>query len=148
MTNTKIGEIPPGETQRAYRAMRELRTDLRDADTFAALVDENLRPEGYRLVGAFDGDHAEDAVAVAGFRIGRNLAWGHFMYVDDLVTHPDARGTGQGRALLDWLRAEARSAGCGQLHLESGTSRHGAHRFYLSQGMIIPSFHFSQRLND
>lgn len=33
--------------------MRELRTDLGDAQSFVRQVDEVQRPEGYRLVAAF-----------------------------------------------------------------------------------------------
>lgn len=148
MTNTKIAEIPVGETHRAHRAMLELRPDAGAVDAFAAMVDDELRPQGYRLIGVFDDNLAEDAVAVAGFRIARNLAWGRYLYVDDLVATPESRGRGHGRALMEWLRAEARLAGCCQLHLESGTQRHDAHRFYLASGMVISSFHFSQKLDD
>ncbi|QVQ52704.1 GNAT family N-acetyltransferase [Spiractinospora alimapuensis] len=146
MADSRISEIPVGETHRAHRAIRELRPELTDVDAFVTLVDEKLRPGGYHLVGSFDERVSDDAVAVAGFRIIHSL-WGRFMYVDDLVTHPDVRGTGQGRALLDWLRAEARAVGCTQFHLDSGTQRHGAHRFYLSHGMAIRAFHFIQDLD-
>jgi hypothetical protein len=35
----------------------------------------------------------------ADFRILDSLAWGHYLYVDDLSPLPDARRHGQGRAL-------------------------------------------------
>lgn len=44
-------------------------------------VDEIQRPEGYRLVVAFEDDDPA-AVAAAGFRSGHSLAWGHYRYVD------------------------------------------------------------------
>ena len=72
-------------------------------------VDEVQRPEGYRIVGAFEG---ERCLAVAGFRELNNLAWGHVVYVDDLSTHPDGRRHGHGRALLEWCAEEAKRLGC------------------------------------
>lgn len=144
MAETKIAEIPAGETARARHAMADLRPWVGGEAEFSALVDNELRPQGYRLVGAFDGDVSGNAVAVAGFRISRNLAWGQYLYVDDLVTTPETRGRGLGRALLDWLHGEAQTQGCSQLHLDSGTHRQSAHRFYFASGMVVSSFHFSR----
>jgi GNAT superfamily N-acetyltransferase len=140
----RIREIGPGETPLAFAAMRELRTDLSDAGTFASRVDEEQRTEGYRLVGAFD--DTPDAVAVAGFRVAHNLAWGRHVYVDDLSTLPAARRRGHARALLDWLADEARRLGCAELHLDSGvgSQRADAHRLYLNAGLTITSHHFSR----
>jgi GNAT superfamily N-acetyltransferase len=71
------------------------------------------------------------------------LAWGRALYVDDLVTLESERSQGHGDALLDWLTEEARRRQCVVLHLDSGTHRHGAHRFYLRKRMHISSYHFS-----
>ena len=144
----RIREIGPGETPLAFAAMRELRTDLSDAKVPASHVDEEQRAEGYRLVGAFD--DAPDAVAVAGFRVAHNLAWGRHVYVDDLSTLPAARRRGHARALLDWLADEARRLGCAELHLDSGVGpqRADAHRLYLNAGLTITSHHFSRPLPD
>ena len=66
MTN-ELREIGPGETGLAFEAMKALRSHHGERDEFVRRVDEVQRPQGYRLVGAFeDGD---DAVAVAGFRV-------------------------------------------------------------------------------
>ena len=77
------------------------------------------RGEGYRIVGVFE-DETPHALAVAGFRVGHMLAWGRFLYVDDLSTLAEARRRGYGRQLLDWLADEARRLDCEQLHLDSG----------------------------
>ncbi|WP_017556358.1 GNAT family N-acetyltransferase [Nocardiopsis baichengensis] len=151
MTDTPLSpfveEIPTGRTHLAHAAMAELRPFLTSADAFAKTVDDVLRPEGYRLAGVFEGPD-RPARAVAGFRVGTSLMWGRYLYVDDLVTVADARGSGFGRMVMDWVRAEARAQGCGQVHLDSGTDRHPAHRFYLSSGMRIPAFHFTEVLDD
>lgn len=114
---------------------------------FVEHVDIVLRPAGYRLVGAFASDH-KHAVAIAGFRITNSLAWGHYLYVDDLSTAPDAQRQGHGGALLDWLVEEGGRLGCDQLHLDSGTGpeRFEAHRLYHSHGLAIYSHHFSRGL--
>jgi len=121
--------------------MRALRTHHADEAEFVRRVDEVQRSEGYRVVGAFDG---ERCLAVAGFRELRNLAWGHVVYVDDLSTHPDGQRRGLGRALLEWCAEEAERLSCDALHLDSGVeaNRLDAHRLYLNTGMRITSFHF------
>jgi GNAT superfamily N-acetyltransferase len=45
-----------------------------------------------------------------------------------------ARGTGVGRALLEWAIAEARREGCGLIQLTSDLTRDDAARFYESLG--------------
>lgn len=95
--------------------------------------------EGYQLAAVFAGDAC---VAVAGFRVSTNLQLGRNLYVDDLVTSPAERSSGYGHLLHQWLVRRARSAGCTTLHLDSGTQRTGAHRFYLREGHVISAFHF------
>jgi GNAT superfamily N-acetyltransferase len=126
--------------------MRALRPAFDSESDFVARVDEVLRPAGYRLVGAFaESDHA---VAVAGFRLASSLAWGDYIYVDDLSTAPESRRAGHAGALLDWLVDEGKRQGCGQLHLDSGTSaeRFDAHRLYHNRGLSIYSHHFARGL--
>jgi GNAT superfamily N-acetyltransferase len=125
--------------------MRALRTHYEDLDELVRRVDEVQRPEGYRVVGAFEDGRC---LAVAGFRATHHLAWGHALYVDDLSTHPEGRRRGLGRALLEWCADEARRLGCDQLHLDSGVEaeRLDAHRLYLNTGMRITSFHFAKAI--
>lgn len=145
----QIREILPPHTALAYAAMRTLRPHRDELAEFLRRVDEVQRPEGYRLVGAFE-EEGEDrpATAVAGFRVGHNLAWGRFLYVDDLATSPEARRRGHGRALIDWLFEEAERLECEELHLDSGVGpeRLDAHRLYFNAGMRITSHHFAKRL--
>lgn len=100
--------------------------------------------DGYRLA-VLSVDNS--VKAVAGYRIMENLAWGRFLYVDDLVTDTAARSQGHGKALLAWLAEQARQNGCAQLHLDSGAQRKDAHRFYLREGMENAGFHFFTRLD-
>jgi GNAT superfamily N-acetyltransferase len=140
-----VRELLAPETGLAFEAMRALRTHHDDRDAWVTRVDELQRPEGYRLAAAFDDDGSESrAVAVAGFRLGHNLAWGRFLYVDDLSTLPAARGRGHGEALLRWVFDEAERLGCDHVHLDSGTvpERWAAHRLYHRVGMSIAAHHF------
>jgi len=137
-----IRELLPPHTGLAFEAMRALRPHHGDRDTWVVRVDELQRREGYRLVAAFD--DGADAVAVAGFRLGHNLPWGRFIYVDDLSTLPAGRGRGHGEALMHWIFEEAQRLECDQVHLDSGTvpERWAAHRLYHRVGMSISSHHF------
>jgi GNAT superfamily N-acetyltransferase len=121
----------------AWPVVRQLRPQLEAR----AFVEQALRQqrEGWRATGLFvDGE----VRAFAGWRVVEYLVHGRHAYVDDLVTDADARGVGHGKALLDWLKAEARALGCGSLHLDSGTQRKDAHAFYLREGLRIDGFHF------
>jgi len=125
-----------------YAVMHELRTQL-DEDEFVRRVREQ-QADAYQL--AYIASLGQP-VAAAGYRIGRCLAWGRFMYVDDLVTLPSERSNGYGSALLKWLQDQAHQAGCAELHLDSGVQRVDAHRFYEREGMTKSSFHYEIQLD-
>lgn len=131
------------EITRCFAVMSELRPHL-DAASFVDTV-RGMQTEGYRLA-CIEEDGV--VVAVAGYRSQHSLFMGKNLYVDDLVTSSSSRSKGYGKALIDWLRNVARESECTHLHLDSGTQRHRAHRFYLRQGMDIESFHFSEKLDE
>jgi GNAT superfamily N-acetyltransferase len=138
-----IRELRPDETNLAYAAMRELRPHVASETEFAARVNDLLRPRGYRLLASFDAGDT-DVAAAAGFRIADSLAWGHYLYVDDLVTREAARRSGHATRLLDWLQAEAERNACDSFQLDSGVHRHDAHRLYLRWGLSITGHHFGR----
>jgi GNAT superfamily N-acetyltransferase len=142
-----VREIPEGETEAAARALLELRPQCAPAANLADLVDRLQRPLGYRLVGSFE-DGEADAAAVAGFKIGQMLAWGRYLYVDDLVTAADRRQRGHADRVFEWLLDEARRQECDSFHLDSGVipERADAHRFYFRHRMRISSYHFEKPL--
>ena len=129
------------EIAECYPVIRELRPHISESE----FVQRVRRQEegGYRLVAVKDDDAV---VAVAGFRVGENLAWGKFLYVDDWVTSERRRSKGYGAGLASWLREFALAKGCLQLHLDSGFQRIGAHRFYEREGMSKTGLHFAQNL--
>ncbi|MBX7105570.1 MAG: GNAT family N-acetyltransferase [Gemmataceae bacterium] len=121
----------------------QLRPHLRDAADLVERVRRQMA-DGFRLITVRRNGRV---AAVAGYRVSENLAWGKFLYVDDLVTDAGTRSTGCGRELLDWLIVEARQLNCRQLHLDSGVQRFAAHRFYLRERMDITSHHFARVLD-
>ncbi len=142
-----IRELSPPDTHLAYEAMLELRPDIGAEADFVARVNDVQRPVGYRLVASFDDDDAT-AAGAAGFHIRDMLAWGHYLYVEDLVTREAARRAGHATALLDWIRAEADRNGCDSFQLDSGVHRYDAHRLYLRWGLAITGHHFGRPLGE
>jgi GNAT superfamily N-acetyltransferase len=127
--------------------LAQLRPDLvRQAPAEAsARIRRLAQSHGYLLAAGYE---AGAVRAVAGFRMCENLAWGRFLYVDDLVTDAPFRGRGHGSALLTWLIERAREAGCDELHLDSGAERMDAHRFYEGHGLAFASHHFRLRFGE
>lgn len=144
---SEIREVAEGETHRAAPALLELRSNAGPLDTLISRVDAQ-RASGYRIVGAFEEDE-DEAAAVIGFKVTENLVWGRHLYIEDVVTRADGRGRGHAPALMEWVLDEARRAGCGQVHLNSGvgSERRGAHRFYFNSGLQISAHHFSMELD-
>jgi GNAT superfamily N-acetyltransferase len=143
---SEVRELLEGESHLAAPALLELRPHHGSPEALASRIDVQ-RGAGYRVVAAFDPGE-EHAAAAAGFRILDSLAWGHFVYVDDLVTRAASRGRGHADAVMAWIEAEALREGCTDLQLDSGVQleRQDAHRFYFRHGMRISSYHFSKGL--
>src|SRR5205823_13469106 len=131
----------PEEIDRCFLVMSQLRPLLIANEFFARI--QGQQAEGYQLA-FLENDNA--VVSVAGFRIQNMLSSGKTLYVDDLVTDAAARSCGHGEAMLQWLIALAREAGCDTFSLDSGTQRQDAHAFYLRNRLRITSFHFALRL--
>ena len=129
------------EIAACYPVMQELRPHI-TADDFRSRV-RKQQNSGYRLAYA---EESKEVVAVAGFRISENLAWGRFLYVDDLVSLPGHRSKGIGTDLMSWLKEFAKRENCLELHLDSGIQRKDAHRFYEREGMSSAGFHFSEKI--
>lgn len=121
--------------------MAELRPHVQP-DEFLLRVRRQAEIADYKLAYLSDGE----VKAVAGFRISECLAWGKFLYVDDLVSKSGQRSKGYGAALFDWLVEYARRENCDQFHLDSGVQRFAAHRFYLNKRMSIEAHHFGLKL--
>jgi GNAT superfamily N-acetyltransferase len=131
------------DLRRCFAVMRELRPHVGSEDEFVTRVRRQQEQSGYTLI------YAEDAgtlVACAGFRISEWLAWGKTLYVDDLICLESHRGTGAAEVLMHWMEDYARAQGCNEFHLDSGTFRLPAHRFYHRLKLGITAFHFAKPL--
>jgi GNAT superfamily N-acetyltransferase len=122
--------------------MRQLRPHIAEED-YLPTVRRMMASDGFCLAAV-----REDGVvrAVAGYRIMEMLYCGRILFVDDLITDERTRSKGHGKRLLHWLQAEARAHNCGELHLDSGVHRAGAHRFYFREAMSIAAFHFRMKV--
>lgn len=128
---------------RCFPVIQVLRPHIASADDFLARVRRQQAGAGWRLIYVED---AGVAVACAGFRISEWLAWGKALYVDDLIALESHRGKGFAEALMRWMEELAAREGCEQFHLDSGTHRLPAHRFYHRLGLGITSFHFQKKI--
>jgi len=138
--------ITPAQTDAeilaTFDVMAQLRPHLTRA-AYVARVRQMMASDGFRLAYV-----SEDGVAraVAGYRMADMLYCGRFLSVDDLAADERVRSRGHGKALLDWLKAEARREGCGHLELISNVVREAAHRFYFREGLAVDAFHFRVKL--
>ncbi|UNK58957.1 GNAT family N-acetyltransferase [Pseudoxanthomonas daejeonensis] len=125
----------------AWPVVAQLRPHLDEESFVAAAVRQQA--EGWKATVLYD---AGVPRAFAGWRVQEMLAHGRFLYIDDLVTDARTRSAGHGKALLDWLKEQARRLDCTSLQLDSGTQRIDAHAFYLRERLRITSFHFKADL--
>lgn len=130
------------ELRACFPAMHELRPHLESADAFVDRV-SRMREQSYRLLAVWQG---EEAIALAGYRLQENLVYGRFLYVDDLVTLPSARGGRWGARLLEETTRIAQAQACVRLVLDTGLSNALAQRFYFRQGLLTSSMRFGKTL--
>lgn len=139
--------IPAGKTASAVEALRQLWPRYAPEE-MVEVIDSQLRPNGYRLVGIW-GDDSPVAAAVLGYRLQHSLWLGQSLYVVDIATLPAWRGRGFGELLLAWAEEEAARQGCAAVHLDSGvgSERAAAHRLYMRRHYRIACHHFVKTLD-
>ncbi|WP_438351025.1 GNAT family N-acetyltransferase [Paenibacillus sp. FA6] len=123
-----------------YTLMKQLRPHLEE-ETYLSKIRKLQLEYGYKLIVIFESGKAK---AAAGYRICDSLAWGKYLYVDDLITDQESRSSGYAKQLFDWLDEELKKNQCVGMHLDSGVQRHDAHRFYLNRKMNIICHHFEK----
>ncbi|MBH5316944.1 GNAT family N-acetyltransferase [Paenibacillus sp. GSMTC-2017] len=124
----------------SYPLMKQLRPHLEEENYLCRIKQLQLE-YGYNLIVLIEGGEAK---ASAGYRICDSLAWGKYMYIDDLITDEDRRSRGYAKQLFDWLDDELINNRCVSMHLDSGVHRYDAHRFYLNRKMKITCHHFEK----
>jgi len=65
--------------------------------------------------------------------------WVPHAIIEDLVVEPNRRSTGIGKAVMDWIAAEALARDIHRLMLESGLRNKRAHEFFAREGFITCS---------
>ena len=130
------------EIAATYDVMAQLRPHI-SRDEYVPFVRRLIANERFHLAALSD-----DGVvrAVAGYRVMEMLFCGRMMYIDDLVTDERVRSRGYGKALVEWLKAEARRLACTEVQLISRVTREEAHRFYFREDFGIEAFHFRAKL--
>jgi GNAT superfamily N-acetyltransferase len=125
------------EVRRCWPVFSELRPNI---SSEASFIERWMRQrhEGYRIVFIEENGGVR---GVAGFRIVNTMAWGRFIYLDDLAVLEEHHGAGLGTALLNFVQEEARRARCASVQLNTGYHRHRAHRTYLRNGFTFDSHH-------
>jgi len=127
------------EVRKCWPVFRELRPHLCSEEEFVERWRKQT-DEGYRIVYVSENG---TVAAAAGYRYLNTLAWGHILYIDDLVALRIFHHAGLGTLLLQHLQAEARRGGCTAVHLDTGYQRHLAHRAYLRNGFRIDCHHMA-----
>ena len=129
------------EIKACFIVLAQLRPHIK-AEEFVERVLSQFK-HGYQLAVVLD---EGNVVAVAGYHLSESLAWGKYLYVEDLITNQKHRSHGFGQKLLSWLHDEAKNNQCDQLHLDSGVQRKDAHRFYERENMNFVSHHYMSKL--
>lgn len=141
MSSIKIA-TSGADLERCYPVMAELRKNIGQTE-FIERVTRQKELYGFEIVFV---DDESGVQAVAGIRIAEWLAGGKYLEIEDLVTTRDARSTGLGGELFDWIVNFAKEEACSQVRLVSSVCRFGAHRFYLRRRMNIEAHYFSMTI--
>ena len=142
MNKIKIAETD-AEIRNCYAVMAELRPQFQP-DDFLRQVRRQMAETKFRLVYLDD----NGIKAVGSYRIGKWLAGGKYLEIEDLVSKTGERSKGYGGELFDWFVDFAKQENCDQIKLVSHVKRFGAHRFYLNKKMIIEAHYFSLALQN
>jgi GNAT superfamily N-acetyltransferase len=124
-----------------FPAFLELRPHLEE-DAFMAQV-KRQQLQNYQVLAL---RHEGKIQSLAGFRMAEFLAWGKILYIDDLSTLSTARAQGFAGRVLDYLIEHAKQNQCQAVHLDTGYTRHEAHRVYLNKGFEFNAHHLALKL--
>jgi GNAT superfamily N-acetyltransferase len=126
------------EIESCFPAFSALRPHI-EQTSFLAQV-QRQQAQSYQILAL---RHECVVKSAAGFRFAEFLAWGKVLYIDDLTTLPGETSNGFAGALLDWLVNHAKSCQCQGVHLDTGYTRHAAHRLYLRKGFQLNCHHLA-----
>lgn len=138
-----IREILENETTLAFSILVRRYPHIRDMQRFTNWMGQQ-RTEGYRLLGLFEHGKA-NAVAVCGFRILHNLAFGRYLYLDDLATGDGSVDQDVAVELLEELKRIAIELDCTAIHALAPVSIDNtpSHRLLIKAGFVLSHHYFS-----
>lgn len=129
------------EIESCFPAFSALRPHLKQGEFLSQV--RRQEAQSYQILAL---KHEGVVKSIAGFRFAEFLAWGRVLYIDDLSTLPGETSRGFAGALLDWLVDHAKSRQCQGVHLDTGYSRHAAHRLYLRKGLHLNCHHLALKI--
>ena len=99
--------------------------------------------QGYKCVGVFDGDRM---IGISGLWIMTKYYVGKHIEPDNVIIHPEYRGTGVGDSLMKWIYDYAISQGCVASELNCYVSNNFGQKFWINQGYTVIGFHYQKKL--
>lgn len=100
---------------RCKSILRNLYPHIPQEDDAFLFTIRKLQVEGYNLA-YIEKDGI--AASLVGFRVGENLAWGKYIFIDELATAPNYRHQGLASAIVDWLIDYAKTKKCSKVFLD------------------------------
>lgn len=91
--------------------------------------------------------HDNKVVGFCSLSARKRLGWqGTIANIDEMIVDEKHRGTGIGRALVEYAERKARSVGCSGIELDSALHRKEAHKFYEHLGFTNSAHLYSKNL--
>ncbi|GIV40601.1 MAG: N-acetyltransferase GCN5 [Thermonema sp.] len=100
---------------RCKHILRELYPHIPQEDDAFLFAIRKLQVEGYNLAYI---EKEGIAASLVGFRVGENLAWGKYIFIDELATAKKYRHQGLASAIIDWLVDYAKTKKCSKIFLD------------------------------
>ena len=126
-----------------FNLMQDLRPNLVGAEAYVIQIIRQIQ-SGYILLVAF---RKERPIGLAGYRFSENTLRGHFVYVDDLVVAPEARGMKIGETLFKNVSTAGANNDCSYLVLDTSHDNKLGQKFYAKIGMETVGLHYAQPIH-
>jgi len=126
-----------------FNLMKNLRPHLVEVEAYVVQIIRQIQ-SGYILLAAYQ---KERPVGLAGYRFSESTLRGHFVYVDDLVVAPEARGMKIGETLLKNVSTAGANNDCSYLVLDTSHDNKLGQKFYAKIGMETVGLHYAQPIH-
>lgn len=118
-TSQKVETIQLALSDEAVLRCKNILTSIyphvpQEDETFLFSI-RKLQVEGYTLAYI---EKEGKAASLVGFRVGENLAWGKYIFIDELATAQEHRHKGLASALIDWLVDYGKTKKCSKIFLD------------------------------